>query len=585
MELLFDPNPNADGHPPLSRILIPRNRGRFSFKERMRKIVHDPLPKAKQFKLKAYCEPAQSNDLDKNGLVRSMNWHQPISSLETGTVRANVGRVVMDGVAGTDTRTEERQEVVDCLQEAPRLAASVKREAQRLIGQFVEMLRDRMDQVEEERRIILESMTPPQTMAEFYRLQCRKDSITEAERGILLSICERVKPADIAKDEEDAGDGNKVNDDSDVANRQDKDSAQGHEGQGHSTKEANIQIQPDVSAVENFLYLNKLTGNSRRMVPITSSTQPFVTFSERELAAFFWKRKVLKERLVELGKLDNMTINSMKNLDAWIAGKETGYTIKTFVADVAPQGLTSRQRKRAGHRSAVKLWSLDQTRSHLADVQNEWLDPTTYATKGYVLQGSLKTDGFRIQLLAHKLRELQDVRFHRIAEDRLPSRLTSTVGGIDYFLPEIRNVITSTDDVAKYWPGFQPKEIKTLTLDGGKACVTGAFADIPDDPLRTGNGKEVDRVTSSMEGNIATSETSTSSISLPIPTSVLTQDQQRATSPLGEKQTLLNEGEEQRTIAGIETELPPLKGEGASVIKYLAELKRVEERLLEFYAG
>ncbi|KAF9119758.1 hypothetical protein BG015_006238, partial [Linnemannia schmuckeri] len=213
----------------------------------------------------------------------------------------------------------------------------------------------------------------------------------------------------------------------------------------------------------------------------------------------------------------------------------------------------------------------------------------------YVLRGSLKTDGFRIQLLAFKLRELQDVRFRRIAEDRLPSRLTSTVGGVDYFLPEIRNVITCKDDVAKYWPGVQPEKIKTLTLDGGKACVVGAFADIPDDSLRTEKGKEVDRVTSSMEGIVATSvestATSTSSISLPIPISVSIPEQQTTTSPLvstrtlfnnlavkqkavyqptfrlcrwlkGEKQTLLDVGEEQQTIAGIETGLPPLKGEG-----------------------
>ncbi|KAG0290480.1 hypothetical protein BGZ97_006161 [Linnemannia gamsii] len=54
-----------------------------------------------------------------------------------------------------------------------------------------------------------------------------------------------------------------------------------------------------------------------------------------------------------------------------VAGKEPGFIIKNFVADVAPQGLTRRQRKQAGHRSTVKLWSLDQIRSHLADVQNE----------------------------------------------------------------------------------------------------------------------------------------------------------------------------------------------------------------------
>lgn len=116
---------------------------------------------------------------------------------------------------------EMQQEVVNCLQEAPRLAAGVKREAQRLIGHFVETLRDRMDKVEEERRIILELMTPPQTMTESYRLQCRKDCITEVEREMLLSICNWIKPADIDEGEEDTG-SNEENDNSDVENRQDK---------------------------------------------------------------------------------------------------------------------------------------------------------------------------------------------------------------------------------------------------------------------------------------------------------------------------------------------------------------------------
>ncbi|KAG9067630.1 hypothetical protein KI688_012415 [Linnemannia hyalina] len=560
-------NPNADGHPPLARTRIPRNR------ERTRKIVHGPPPKAKQFKLKFYREPAQTNsvlikkskpkgdrvssgfqkkslaDLDKNGLVRSMNWHHPTYSLEIGTVRANVRRAVMDGVAGTDALTKERQEVVDCFQAAPRLAAGVKREAQRLIDHFEGL----------------------------YHGGGAGDTVVDLRVD---------KPADVDKDEEDAG-GIKENDDSDVANRQDKEfrflisfltylysgnypkensKAGGVANQlvvwlvkdgihdpvrarrelqetapftptylvrsvsgqlavelrrvyGHRSRDlhdklkvmkdkgivrgdVDIQIRPHVSAVENFLYLNKLTGNSQGD------------------SSLFWKRTSLKERLVRLGELDNSTITSVNDLDTWIAGKEPGFIIKNFVADVAPQGLTSRQQKQADHRSAVKLWSLDQTRSHLVDVQNEWLDPITYATKGYVLRGSLKTDGFRIQLLAFKLRELQDVRFGRIAEDRLPSRLTSTVGGIDYFLPEIQNVITSKDDDAKYWPGavYQPTFRFRRWLEG-------------------------------------------------------------------EKQALLDVGEEHRTIAGIETELPPLKGEGASVINYTAELRRIEERLLEFYAG
>ncbi|KAF9126055.1 hypothetical protein BGX30_000181 [Mortierella sp. GBA39] len=42
---------------------------------------------------------------------------------------------------------------------------------------------------------------------------------------------------------------------------------------------------------------------------------------------------------------------------------------------------------------------------------------------------------------------------------------------------------------------------------------------------------------------------------------------------------------EQESISDIETHLPPLKGQGASVINYMKELERVERRLLEFYSG
>ena len=56
-----------------------------------------------------------------------------------------------------------------------------------------------------------------------------------------------------------------------------------------------IRIQNDISAVDNFVFLNKLTNNSRRIIPLTTSQQPFVSFSERELAAFFWKRDALKQ--------------------------------------------------------------------------------------------------------------------------------------------------------------------------------------------------------------------------------------------------------------------------------------------------
>ncbi|KAF8908063.1 hypothetical protein BGZ58_006126, partial [Dissophora ornata] len=186
-----------------------------------------------------------------------------------------------------------------------------------------------------------------------------------------------------------------------------------------------IGIQEQVSAVENFLFLNKLTSNSRRIVPLTASQQPFVSFSERELGSFFWKREVLKQRLCELALQDSTVIYNTEELNRWIGSKEPGFIIKHFICDVGSEGLTSRQKKKAGHRAAVRLWTLDDIRSHLQQFLREdekkikknikdddegEFHPDMYKEKGYVLRGSILTDGFRVKLLSFKLRELQDVR-------------------------------------------------------------------------------------------------------------------------------------------------------------------------------
>ncbi|KAF9111015.1 hypothetical protein BGX30_007799, partial [Mortierella sp. GBA39] len=282
-----------------------------------------------------------------------------------------------------------------------------------------------------------------------------------------------------------------------------------------------IGIQEQVSAVENFLFLNKLTSNSRRIVPLTASQQPFISFSERELGSFFWKREVLKQRLCELALQDSTVIYNTEELDRWIGSKEPGFIIKHFICDVGSEGLTSRQKKKAGHRAAVRLWTLDDIRSHLQQFLREdekkvkknikdddegEFHPDMYKEKGYVLRGSILTDGFRVKLLSFKLRELQDVRYRRWREDRLPSRLTSTVGGTDFFLQEIRNVLTCKEDIERLWPGVDVKDIRTLTLDAGQACIVGAFAHLPEEIAKKVKGKEVakDLSSSDMEGVVAT---------------------------------------------------------------------------------
>ncbi|KAF9935983.1 hypothetical protein BGZ70_006837, partial [Mortierella alpina] len=111
------------------------------------------------------------------------------------------------------------------------------------------------------------------------------------------------------------------------------------------------------------------------------------------------------------------------------------------------------ERKRLkSHKGAVRLLSLDQIRHHVGIVRDyENLDLTTYHERGYVALESIKTDGFKVQLLAYKLKELQCARYKRLPEHRLPPRLTSIVAGVDYFMTEIRNIIKTGDDVTRIW--------------------------------------------------------------------------------------------------------------------------------------
>lgn len=291
---------------------------------------------------------------------------------------------------------------------------------------------------------------------------------------------------------------------------------------------------------------------------MTTSKQPYIGFTERELAGFYFKSGgKLKERLVELASLDG-ACTSIRDAQEWISRKEPGYLIKQFITDIDPDNLTSRQRGKAGHRAAIKLWSFHDLRSHLRKLEEPGFQPGEYAEKGYISRGSLLTDGFGLYLLGFKLRELQCVRYRRLPEDRLPPRITSTVGGTDYYLQEIRHVIQTKEDIEWLWPKVNPRDIKILTLDAGQAFVVGAYAYLPEDPDAHYN---------------------------------LAVNQKAVLQPVFRHRRWL-EGEKEATpdqrsksIAHIESELPPLRGPGANVAEYVKKLEEVEERLSEFYTG
>ncbi|KAF9346559.1 hypothetical protein BGX26_001918 [Mortierella sp. AD094] len=281
---------------------------------------------------------------------------------------------------------------------------------------------------------------------------------------------------------------------------------------------AEIQIRGDLSAIENYVMLNKLSPNPRKIVPMTSSKQPYVGFTERELAGFFFKSGgTLKEaHSAEMGRRERAGLLDQAVCRRYRSSK-----------------LEGRQKRKTGRRAKIKLWSLDTLKRHLQKLEEPGFVPGNYAENGYISRGMVLTDGFGLYLLAFKLKELQSVRFRRLPDDRLPLRIASTVGGTDYYLQEIRNVIRAKEDIKELWPkANNPCDIKILTLDAGQAFVVGAYAYLPGDP--------------DAHYNLAVNQKLSES------------------------------------IAHAESNLPPLRGPGASVVEYVKKLEEVEEQLSEF---
>ncbi|KAG0059120.1 hypothetical protein BGZ92_006999, partial [Podila epicladia] len=108
-------------------------------------------------------------------------------------------------------------------------------------------------------------------------------------------------------------------------------------------------------------------------------------------------------------------------------------------------------------------------------------DPRAYAQKGYLLRGSIKTNGYQLQVLAFKLRELLSVRYKRYSSDLLPDRLLTTTAGTDDHLTEVRNVFKTKEDVERLLgcTADQLASVSYLGIDLGQACVVGSYAYLP----------------------------------------------------------------------------------------------------------
>ncbi|GJJ77517.1 putative transposase [Entomortierella parvispora] len=667
-------------HPALQRTRTPRHQPRYSFKSRKGTQEHPRPPVMKQLAYKPYKEPETKRKketsapkdpptlktlskstaaTDKLAITRHLAYHHPTSSLSIGTLKANI-RLALPN------QLDLQQEVMEVIQGATSEAARVKREAQRLIGCYVEKLdKIGIDHISSVDKEILRHLCQPVSMEDVKDtddiaadeeddnqinglvdaeldpddgepevesddsdLQPPSTSTTKKKKDDKVQapfIWSFLRVVYSGKRPRPSSMGDKVNAFIDrltelgiyvspsvdinesnmpftptdlVRSMATQLKAELEKMYKHGTciihnklKKAKdlgildtntqILIRDDVSAVENYVSLNKLIQQPRRIAPMTSVEQPFVGFTERELAGFFMKRGGdLKTSLTELASNEGVA-PTIQDVQEWVGTKEPGYLLKRYLADIDPSDLTSRKKGKAGHRAAIKLMSLKALRRHLRMLDDPTFDPKDYTVKGYVSRGSILTDGFRVYLLAYKLRELQCVRYRRLPPDRLPPRISSTVGGTDSYLQEIRNVVKDDMDFEKLWPGARPTDIKILTLDAGQAFVVGAYAYLP--------GR-----------NGALSTTMDISVDLTRPTDAeqdgpvhlnLAVNQKAVMQPVFRYRRWLNTEKgvvteaEPSSISDIESNLPPLRGSQSSVEEYVRKIKEVEERLSTFYNG
>ncbi|KAG9321417.1 hypothetical protein KVV02_000551 [Mortierella alpina] len=242
-----DPSSQQDlgRHPPLPRTRTPRlNRPRYLFKRIDRKKLkrRPPPPKMKQYVLKAYKESERKPEkpkakpkpkpalkslsdstasTDKLAVKRLMAYQHPTATFHVGTLSANVER-------GLRNQSGLQTEVMSVLQSAISEAARIKRQAQRLIGKYLEHLsRKGVESLEAEDRRFLDLLCPRVSMADVK--DDSNDAIEDDEDGDRA-----VAAVDGDKYKEEEND----NDDSDLGA-----SRGGSNGQPNSCEEQNEQVE------------------------------------------------------------------------------------------------------------------------------------------------------------------------------------------------------------------------------------------------------------------------------------------------------------------------------------------------------
>ncbi|KAF9945326.1 hypothetical protein BGZ72_001469, partial [Mortierella alpina] len=134
--------------------------------------------------------------------------------------------------------------------------------------------------------------------------------------------------------------------------------------------------------------------------------------------------------------------------------------------------------------------------------------------------------------------------------------------------------------IASLWPTADPHEIKILVIDAGQAFVFGAYAHLPESHQNTDPAQEHE---DKLHNNLAVNQ---KAVLQPVFRHRRWLQEEKNRRPEGpERQVALEPDIALQSISEIESQLPSLRGPGASVVGYVTKLEEVEGRLLDFYAG
>ncbi|KAK3834182.1 MAG: LOW QUALITY PROTEIN: hypothetical protein JOS17DRAFT_738316 [Linnemannia elongata] len=344
--------------------------------------------------------------------------------------------------------------------------------------------------------------------------------------------------------------------------------------------EARDYITPQRSAIENFILLNRACGSRRSLVPTSSFDVKFINLSELDLTRIFWQNLPLRRSYAfpDFPSMEHPDQVTQADVGLWLSTTIPGLLITRLLTDIGRYSADQRKRLKNYSRSSF-LMPLEELRGHLQNIRDDNFDPSSYTGKGYVL------------LLAFKLNELHSAKYRRLPAEKLPSRLTSTIGGTDYFLTEIRNIVSTRQDVTQLW-GCDPKSIKILGIDLGQAFVVGASAILPphkQSSVEQGQEPGGTAMESSSSSGVEAEEDGDAEEPSPKFFN-LTVKQKADYQPTFKHRRWLERRREQAvegraSICHIETNLPSLHGPEASISSYTQREREVEGDLDSFYGS